>query len=53
MTKQTCGSMLHRIIVWKQHRSNAKNKNILNSLAAVIHKNECNPCSPALVNGGL
>jgi len=28
--------------VWKQNRSNAKNKSNLNLLAAVIHKNERN-----------
>jgi len=28
--------------VWKQNRNNAKNKNILNSLATVNYKNEGN-----------
>jgi len=44
-------------IIWKQNRSNAKNKNMLNSLAAVIHKgNVIRPakeerlCTPALMN---
>jgi len=36
---------LASLSVWKQNRSNAKNKNILNLLAAVIRKNKRNAAS--------
>jgi len=46
MAKQTCWKQA-RLSVWKQNRSNTNNKNILNSLVAIIHKNKCN--TPAMV----
>ena len=39
--KQTCESRLGSS-VWKQNKNNPKNKNTLDSLAAVIYKNQLN-----------
>ena len=53
--RQSNGRVGARLTVWKQNKSNSKNKCISNSLAAVIHKNKRNAainrkklCTPGL-----
>jgi len=44
MTKQMCGSRLGSVYR-SRTEATQKNENLLNSLAAVIHKNKCNAVS--------